>query len=85
VGSDHEIEHDDPLEIREDVTLAPGADVPEEIEERLADEDDEDEDEDGEGKELLGRDCGHDGWVLGCPECEAEHELANALIEAREG
>jgi hypothetical protein len=40
-----EIEHDDPLEIREDVTIARNVKVPEEIEERLHDEDDEDEDD----------------------------------------
>ena len=79
VAGEHEIEHDDPLEIREDVTLAPDVEVPEEIEERLADEDDDD-DEDGE---LLG--CGHDGWVIGCPWCEDQHALATALIESREG
>lgn len=33
--SDHELDHDDPLEIREDVTLAPGVKVPERIEESL--------------------------------------------------
>lgn len=44
--TDHEIEHDDPTEIREDVTLAPDADVPEEIEERLERERDEEEGED---------------------------------------
>jgi hypothetical protein len=44
--SDHDIEHDDPLEIREEVTLAPtDVDVPEEIEERLENEEDDDDDE----------------------------------------
>ena len=28
--------------------------------------------------------CGHDGWQAGCAECEREHELATAYIEAAE-
>jgi hypothetical protein len=68
VADGHEIEHDDPLEIREDVTLAPDADVPEEIEERLSGE----------------RGCGHDGWVAGCPDCEREAALADELLERQE-
>lgn len=31
------------------------------------------------------RGCGHDdGWQAGCPECEAEAELAGELIEREE-
>jgi hypothetical protein len=31
------------------------------------------------------KECGHDdGWVAGCPNCEAEHRLANQLLEAME-
>ena len=37
--SDHELEHEDPLEIREDVTLAEGIKVPEGIEESLREAD----------------------------------------------
>jgi hypothetical protein len=44
--TDHELEHDDPSEIHENVTITRDADVPEEIEERLRDEDDDDEEED---------------------------------------
>lgn len=43
--ADHELGYGDPLENREEVTIARGVEVPEEIEERLRDEDD---DEDGE-------------------------------------
>jgi len=31
-----------------------------------------------------GRSCGHNGWVRGCPQCEAEHAYATALIEDAE-
>lgn len=33
-----DVEHDDPREITEDVTIAPDAKVPEEVEERLEEE-----------------------------------------------
>ena len=35
--------------------------------------------------ERITKDCGHDGWVEGCPNCEAEHRLAMSLLEAQEG
>lgn len=28
--------------------------------------------------------CGHDGWVKGCPHCEAEHAYAMGLIGAED-
>jgi hypothetical protein len=34
--------------------------------------------------ERVTKGCGHDGWVEGCPNCEAEHQLANRLLEAQE-
>ena len=40
---EHEIDHGDPLEISEVVEIDTGVDVPDEIEERLKDEDEDEE------------------------------------------
>ena len=28
------------------------------------------------------RTCGHDAWIVGCPECESEYRRATSQIEA---
>jgi hypothetical protein len=46
--SDHQIEHDDPLQIHEEVQVGADVPVPQEIEERLADDPDKRRDADEE-------------------------------------
>jgi hypothetical protein len=72
MSDDHELDHDDPLEIREDVTLARGVKVPEAVEARLREDDERHNPWDG----ACSRHLAGEPTLAGarCPICRPEGE-----------